>query len=301
MPANRDTAQTGQPRVGFIFDRDRAPEELAGFAAGLEDAGADDLWVVEDLGWAGSISAAAVALAATDRLRVGIGIAPVPLRNPALLAMELATLARIYPGRLVAGLGHGVPEWMRKVGAEHASKLLLLEETILTVRALLRGEIAITHGREVLVEGLALVHPPAQVPPIVTGVVRPKSLELSGRVADGTILAEGNGPAQVASALAHIDRGRASSDLASHELIVFAFLHVGDVEGADETTRESLAGQAEWLGVQPAELFVVSGQATAIAERVQALRDAGTATIVLRPLGPNPLDQAREALKALGR
>lgn len=301
MPANHETAPIGPPRIGFMFDRDRAPEELAGFAAALEESGADDLWVVEDLGWSGSISAAAVALAATRRLRVGIGIAPAPLRNPALLAMELATLARIYPGRLVAGLGHGVPEWMRKVGAEHESKLALLEETIVTVRALLRGEIAITYGREVHVDGLALVHPPAQAPPIVTGVVRPKSLELSGRSADGTILAEGNGPAQVAAALAHIDRGRASSELASHELIVFAFLHVDDVERADEATRDLLAGQADWLGVPLAELFVVSGSATTIAEQVQALRDAGTATIVLRPSGPDPLGQAREALKALGR
>src|SRR4051794_24082440 len=176
------------PRIGFMFDRARPPEELAGFATGLQEAGADDLWVVEDLGWSGSISAAAVALAAADRLRVGIGIAPVPLRNPALLAMELATLARAFPGRLVAGLGHGVPEWMRKVGAETTGKLALLEETILTVRALLAGETVTTRGREVTVDGLALVHPPAQVPPIVTGVVRPKSLELSGRVADGTLL-----------------------------------------------------------------------------------------------------------------
>src|SRR4051794_9765923 len=104
------------PRIGFMFERDRAPEELAGFAAALDAAGADDLWVVEDLGWAGSIASAAVALGASERLRVGIGIAPVALRNPALLAMELAALARVHPGRLVAGLGHGVPEWMRQVG-----------------------------------------------------------------------------------------------------------------------------------------------------------------------------------------
>ena len=106
-----------QVRVGVMFDRDRPPEDLAGFAAALEESGADDLWVVEDLGWAGSISAAALALSATRRLRVGIGIAPVVLRNPALLAMELATLARVHPGRLVAGVGHGVPEWMRKDGS----------------------------------------------------------------------------------------------------------------------------------------------------------------------------------------
>src|SRR3954449_6657698 len=131
---------SARPRIGVMFDRARAPEELAGFAAGAEQAGVDDLWVVEDLSWAGSISSAAIALAATDRLRVGIGIAPAALRNPALLAMELATLARAYPGRLVPGLGHGVAEWMRRVGAEPASKLALLEETIHAVRGLLGGE-----------------------------------------------------------------------------------------------------------------------------------------------------------------
>jgi len=289
-------------RIGFMFDRDQPPEELAGFAAGLQEAGADDLWVVEDLGWAGSISSTAVALAVTESLRVGIGIAPVPLRNPALLAMELATLARMYPGRLVAGLGHGVPEWMRKVGAEPTGKLAMLEETILAVRGLLRGETVTTHGREITVDGVTLVHPPAQVPPIVTGVVRPKSLELSGRVADGTVLAEGNGPAQLADALTHINRGRAAGDLVAHELIVFAFVHIDeDAERAAETTRETVEQQAGWLGVPPEELFTLVGPADTIAARVAELQDAGATTVVLRPLGPDPLGQARVALKALGR
>ncbi len=291
------------PRIGFMFDRDRPPEELTAFAAGLQEAGADDLWVVEDLGWSGSISAAALALAATAELRVGIGIAPVPLRNPALLAMELATLARVHPGRLVAGLGHGVPEWMRKVGAEPGGKLALLEETITAVRGLLAGETVSAHGRAVTVDGLALVHPPAQPPPLVTGVVRPRSLELSGRVADGTILAEGIGPAQVTAALDHIGRGRAGAGRpADHELIVFAFLHVGDDPGrAAGAIRELLAGQAAWLGVPPAELFTVIGPPGGIPERVAALHAAGATTVVLRPLGDDPLGQARAALAALGR
>ncbi|MET0422574.1 MAG: LLM class flavin-dependent oxidoreductase, partial [Actinoplanes sp.] len=161
-------------RIGFMFDRDRAPEELTGFAAALEELGADDLWVVEDLGWAGGISAAALALAATERLRVGIGIAPVALRNPALLAMELANLARVHEGRLVAGVGHGVTEWMRKVGAHTTGKLALLEETIVAVRGLLAGESVTLHGREVTVDDVALTFPPRVAPPLVTGVVRPR-------------------------------------------------------------------------------------------------------------------------------
>jgi alkanesulfonate monooxygenase SsuD/methylene tetrahydromethanopterin reductase-like flavin-dependent oxidoreductase (luciferase family) len=283
-----------------MFDRDRAPEELAGFARGVEEAGADDLWVVEDLGWAGSISAAAIALAATDRLRVGIGIAPVPLRNPALLAMELATLARAFPGRLAAGLGHGVPEWMRQVGAEPAHKLALLEETLVTVRALLSGDTVSMQGREVTVDGVTLVHPPAQVPPLVAGVVRPRSLELSGRVADGTILAEGNGPARMASALADIARGRASGDRPAHELIVFTYLHIDeDPARAAGATHAIVADQAAWLGVPEEEFFSLIGPAAAIPEQVAALRAAGATTVVLRPLGPDPLGQTREALKAL--
>lgn len=290
------------PRIGFMFDCNRPPEELTPFAVALDELGADDLWVVEDLGWAGSISSTALALAATRRLRVGIGIAPVALRNPALLAMELAMLARVYPERLVAGLGHGVPEWMRQVGAETKNKLALLEETIVAVRGLLRGEKVVAHGREVTLDGVGLVHPPSVVPPIVTGVVRPRSLELSGRVADGTIIAEGNGPAQLAVAREHIERGRAAGDRPAHELIVFAFLHVeDDPERAAAATRDVLAGQAAWLGVPPEELFNLIGPAESIPDRVAELHAAGAATVILRPLGPDSAGQARAALAALGR
>lgn len=288
------------PRIGFMFDRDRRPEDLTGYAEAIEELGADDLWVVEDLGWAGSISASALALAATRRLRVGIGIAPVALRNPALLAMEVANLARVFPGRLVAGVGHGVPEWMRRVGAEPVRKLALLEETIVAARGLLAGENVVLHGRAATVDGLELVHPPRVVPPIVTGVVRPRSLELSGRVADGTILAEGIGPAGVTDALTHIDRGRRAGDRPAHELIVFAFLHVDDdpSRGA-ATVRPAIEGQAAWLGVPPGDVFTLIGPAASIPSQVAALHEAGAATVVLRPLGPDPLEQTRAALAAL--
>jgi alkanesulfonate monooxygenase SsuD/methylene tetrahydromethanopterin reductase-like flavin-dependent oxidoreductase (luciferase family) len=287
-------------RIGVMFDHDRPPEELTEFAVAAEEAGADDVWVVEDLGWAASISSAALALAATRRIRVGIGVAPVPLRNPALLAMELATLARVFPGRLVAGVGHGVPEWMRKVGAETTQKLALLEENITALHGLLRGETVTMNGRRVTIDGVRLVHPPAVVPPIVTGVVGPRSLALSGRVADGTIVPEGKGPDGIVAAREHIERGRSAGS--PHELIVFAFLHVEeDPDRAATATRATLAGQAAWLGVPREELFSVIGPAGAIGEEVAALHAAGAGTVVLRPLGPDQVGQARAALRALGR
>src|SRR5437016_3475092 len=117
-------------RLGVMFDRAWDPAGLPAFARDVEAAGADDLWVVEDLGWNGGLTAAAIALGATGRLRVGLGIAPAPYRNPALFAMEVATIARVHPGRFAAGLGHGVAGWIAAVGATPRSSMALLEESV---------------------------------------------------------------------------------------------------------------------------------------------------------------------------
>jgi 5,10-methylenetetrahydromethanopterin reductase len=294
---------TRERRLGVMFDRDREPEELIGFAQALEALGVDDLWVVEDLGWAGGIASSAVALASTKRLRVGIGIVPAPLRNPALLAMELATLARLYPGRFVTGIGHGVSEWMAQVGAATTSKLALLEETIVTVRSLLRGESVTLDGRTIHLRDVRLTHPPAEAPSILAGVVRPRSLELSGRVADGTIVAEGHGPREIAAALGHIGKGHATPGApVEHDLTVFAYLCVDDDPARVlSATGPMIAGQAEWLGIPPSEVFLIAGSAGAAAGRVRELWEAGARTVTLRPLGGDPLGQVQAVVAALAQ
>ncbi|MFF5184945.1 LLM class flavin-dependent oxidoreductase [Streptomyces sp. NPDC000345] len=290
---------TNHVRIGVMHDRDWAPEGLPGFARQVEALGADDLWVVEDLGWNGGLSAAAVALGATQRLRVGIGIAPAPLRSPALLAMEIATLARVFPGRLVAGVGHGVREWMAQVGVAPRSPLSLLEETITSVRALLRGERVELEGREVRLDGVRLVHPPADVPPVVAGVVRPRSLELSGRVADGTLIAEGHGPADMENIRALTAKGGAGPE---HSLTVFSFACVGDDPAeVSRTLHPHTEGHGAWLGRPQEEVFTVSGTPEQAAARVGELTAAGADTVVLRFVGDEPLRQLEAVLAAAGR
>ncbi|TMR93276.1 LLM class flavin-dependent oxidoreductase [Nonomuraea basaltis] len=275
-----------------MFDRDLPPEQLIPFARALDETSVDDLWVVEDLGWTGGISAAATALAVTSRLRVGIGITPAPLRNPMLLAMELANLARVHPGRLAAGIGHGVPDWMRQVGATPPSPLALLEETITSVRALLRGETVTLHGKSVHLDGVSLVHPPAVVPPVLAGVKGPKSLALSGRVAQGTIVPEGVGPAQLPGILDQIGAG--DDD---HELVAFTFLHIG--ADATEVTGPMVEGQASFLGVAPEDVVMAAGTPEEAAARIKSLWAAGADTVVVRPLGADPLRHVTALLSAL--
>ncbi|MFI6629403.1 LLM class flavin-dependent oxidoreductase [Nonomuraea fuscirosea] len=278
-------------RLGVMFDRDLPPEQLVPFAKTLDETSVDDLWVVEDLGWTGGVSSAATALAVTSRLRVGIGITPAPLRNPMLLAMELANLARLHPGRLAAGIGHGVGAWMEQVGAAVPSPLALLEETITSVRALLRGERVTLDGKSVHLDGVTLVHPPAVPPPVLAGVKGPRSLALSGRVAQGTILPEGVGPDELPGVLERIGATE------EHELVVFAYLR-GTAE-LDEAARSLLDGQAGFLGVAPEDVAMASGAPEEAAEWVKSLGAAGADTVVLRPVGADPLGQVRTILAAL--
>lgn len=188
---------TRSPNLGMCFDRELPAAAVIEFAERLESGGVDQLWVIEDCFYTAGISLAAAALARTEQLHVGIGILPAVARNAAVTAMEIATLAELAPGRLLAGIGHGVQEWMEQMGARTPSPLATLDEVITTVRQLLHGETVTFDGHEVTMREVALVPAPAQIPPVLAGVRGPKSLELAGRVADGVVLAEGAGPAYV--------------------------------------------------------------------------------------------------------
>ena len=195
------SAAMARPDLGMCFDRSFPPAAVVEFAERLETGGVPQLWVIEDCFFTAGISLAATALARTERLHVGLGILPAVARNPAVTAMELATLAGLAPGRVIAGIGHGVQEWMGQMGARTPSPLSTLEEVITVVRMLLCGERVSYDGREVHLHDVLLAQPPAQAPPVLAGVRGPKSMAMAGRVADGVVLAEGAGPGYVRAAL----------------------------------------------------------------------------------------------------
>jgi 5,10-methylenetetrahydromethanopterin reductase len=282
--------------LGLMYERDRRPEDLLSIARLAEDSGFDELWVVEDLGWGAGISAAAAALAVTERLIAGIGVTPAPLRNPALLAMELAQLERMFPGRLLPGIGHGVPAWMRNVGAAPKSALALLEETFTVVGRLLDGDRVDFDGRELHLADVALVHPPAARPPLLAGVSGPKSLELAGRVADGTIVVEGTGPDLLREVIGRIDVGRSAAGRTDHHrIVVFLGAHVtSDAAEADAVRDRAIRELFNNVPVGP-DPFMAVGPVDAVDEAVRELWAAGADTVVLRPI----VGEAPDATQAL--
>jgi alkanesulfonate monooxygenase SsuD/methylene tetrahydromethanopterin reductase-like flavin-dependent oxidoreductase (luciferase family) len=198
------------PTLAAIFTPDQPPERLGAVASAADAAGLAQLWIWEDCFKESGIATATAILAATSQVTVGIGLLPVPLRNVALTAMEIATLARLFPGRLTVGVGHGVLDWMSQVGARVESPMTLLREYTAALHSLLHGQTVTTHGRYVHLDRVALDWPPVVVPPLLVGGIRPRTVSLAGELADGVIIPGGHSPADVRAAVGHFRGGRAA-------------------------------------------------------------------------------------------
>src|SRR5215213_5075912 len=179
MPTEQLDAGT---RVGVVYRPQLRPEQLRDVVRAAEASGIDDLWCWEDCFLQGGLTTAAAALAMSSRINVGVGLMPVPLRNPALAAMEIANIARMWPGRFSVALGHGVQDWMTQVGVAAESPMTLLRECATAIRDLVRGDEVTTDGRYVRLDGVSLDWVPDTTPTILIGGRGPKTLQLAGEL-----------------------------------------------------------------------------------------------------------------------
>lgn len=258
-------------RLGCVYLPQFAPERIAPTARAADAAGLDELWLWEDCFLAGGISAAAIALANSERLTVGVGVLPIPLRNVAVTAMEIATLHRAFPGRVRIGLGHGVQDWMGQVGAKVSSPMTLMREYVTCLNALLRGETVTFHGRYVSLDEVTLDWPPDSRVEILTAAVGPRTLALSGELSQGTVLTQGTSPAQVREAIGHV------APMSPHSIVTYVLSAEGESSArqiADEITRWNLDETAD---------IHASGSAAEIVAALERWVSAGSDTIVLQP------------------
>lgn len=270
--------------LGVVFRPQLPPERLRDVARVAEQSGLEELWLWEDCFLEGGVSTAAAALAWTERLRVGVGLLPVALRNVAVTAMEAASLERMFPGRAILTVGHGVQDWMGQVGARAASPLTLLGEQLDALRALLRGERLSVRGRYVQLDDVALDWPPPRAVDVFAGATGPRTLRLAGAKADGTLLTASTSPDGVRRARRLIDEGRREAGRVDgpHKVVVYLLAATG-ADGA-ERLRAELVDE----GLGSASDVGVAGDAGAVAEAVRRMAEAGADTVVLQPTADEP-------------
>jgi len=256
-------------RLGFAFTPVMPPERIRPVARAVEAAGLDELWVWEDLFTESGIASAALALGATERIAVGIGLLPVPLRNVALTAMELATLERAIPGRLIAGIGHGVLPWMAQVGARVESPVTLLREYAEALRRLLDGETVTVDGRYVHLEGASLGWPPQRRLPLMIGGGGPVTQRLAVELGDGLLLANTLTIDEVVAAAALQDEGV--------PLVLTVITATG--ERAAERVEADLLSWRPDAETATTTYAAVGGDALAIAAQLNELAELGVTSV----------------------
>ncbi|GAB4087227.1 LLM class flavin-dependent oxidoreductase [Myceligenerans cantabricum] len=262
-----------------------SPQQYLPIARAADDAGLAEICLWEDCFKETGIAAAGAILASTANVRVQLGVLPVPLRNVALTAMEIATLEGMFPGRLEPGVGHGVQSWMEQVGARVSSPLTLLREYATALRGLLAGDRLNVAGRYVTLDDVALDWPPAATPPVISAATGPKTLKLVGEVADGVALDGGNGLTRLRSAVETVKQAYDDAGRTDDFKIVIS---VAAATGPDSAQRVR-----DWLPTwdlpdEPEEYCVWGDSAAEIADGLRKFADLGADTINVQPLESEP-------------
>jgi alkanesulfonate monooxygenase SsuD/methylene tetrahydromethanopterin reductase-like flavin-dependent oxidoreductase (luciferase family) len=154
------------------------PRSLAELAALAERSGWDGFFLEDYLVYQGRLDTptydpwvclSAIAMA-TTRIRIGTTVTPVSRRRPWKLAAEAASVDQLSNGRLILGVGAGVPcdADFAAVGEPGDRRVLAarLDEGLEILAALWTGEPVIFEGAHYRVDGLRLAARPVQRPRI---------------------------------------------------------------------------------------------------------------------------------------
>jgi probable F420-dependent oxidoreductase len=124
----------------------------------------------------------------TSSVRLGTGILVLPLRNPLILAKELATVDILSGGRLIVGIGVGyVPQEFEALGVSFDDRGTRAEDYLGAIRSLWTDEHPAFDARTFSFRGVQSHPRPLQRPrpPIVIGGYAPPVMRRTIREADG--------------------------------------------------------------------------------------------------------------------
>jgi F420-dependent oxidoreductase-like protein len=166
--------------------------DAAAYAVEAERLGIDYVWSAEAWGHDAATPLAFVA-ARTSRIRLGTAIMQAGTRTPALVAMTAMSLDAMSGGRFILGLGVSGPQVIEGWhGIPYARPLNRMREITEIVRRAVRGERLTYKGTVYELplpggEGKALRSAATPRPniPIYLATLSPKSLEMTGEIADG--------------------------------------------------------------------------------------------------------------------
>jgi probable F420-dependent oxidoreductase len=200
-------------KVGVALPTNLHPHlSMADAARRAEDAGFDSVWINDhvlmpesvaswypfsktgevnwplELPWVDSVVAMALAAAVTERVEVCTGVMVAPLRQPLVLAKQIASLDEASNGRIVLGVGAGwLAEEFEALEIPYAERGKRLEEMVAIMRASWSGRTPRHRGIFEVPSGAHFLPTPKRNPPILFGGGASRALARAGRLGQGYI------------------------------------------------------------------------------------------------------------------
>ncbi|MBU4464857.1 MAG: glucose-6-phosphate dehydrogenase (coenzyme-F420) [Actinobacteria bacterium] len=195
-------------RFGYKASSEQfGPTELLDFSVLAEEMGFDSVFISDHfqpwmhdgghapaaLPWLGALGAR------TSRIVMGTSVLTPTFRyHPAVVAQAFATLAVMFPERLILGVGTG--EALNEVTLgldwpDPPERFQRMKEAITLMRELWAGERVTFDGTYYSVKDATIYDRPEKSVPIYIGASGPAATRLAGRIADGYITTSGKDPA----------------------------------------------------------------------------------------------------------
>jgi alkanesulfonate monooxygenase SsuD/methylene tetrahydromethanopterin reductase-like flavin-dependent oxidoreductase (luciferase family) len=308
------------PTRAIVLQSARRPavDECWGMARHCDEAGYDAVWVGDSIvakPRLEPLTTLAYVAAMTRRVRLGTAVLLPALRQPVVLAHQIANLDQISRGRVVLGLGvgWGLPsaerEWAA-CGMDHRRRARRLEEHIEVWRMLWRGEPVTWRGPGVELTEHTVGPLPwgAAGPPVLVtagnrGELLPAQFDRFARLGDGIITT------YVDAAECRAVRERADEALVRHgrvlpdySLCVYTTVRLDD--DAARARRTTVAFLEAYYGGGVRQRGTMGlGPAAAVVDALRSYEEAGVTDLCIRLVGDDQQAQLRrftdEVLPAL--
>lgn len=303
----------------FIWKGD-GPERAAGikdFARQVEELGFDSIFITDHLfaarqfysvNFLEPISALSVVAGVTERVKLGTSVMVLPIREPVLLAKQLATLHFLSSGRAILGAGIGwYPPEYAATGVRKSERGVRTDEILDIIIPALEGETVTYEGRYYSIEDVEIEPRLPARPPIWIGggsqLADPGSPDLPRFVepvkqrilrTEGWIPRPTSPPEDIARDWEELqgylrDNGRDPSTVTvAHENFVHLVLTQDRERALAEQHEAFLRVMSSARGPEYLQKVYLFGTPDDIVEALQARVDAGVERFMLHTMTPDP-------------
>jgi probable F420-dependent oxidoreductase len=255
-----------------------------------EQGGVDSLWQTDRIVSRVPILECMTAIAAmagrTRRLKFGVNVISVALRDPVLVAKQCATIDVLSDGRLLPGFGIGSPlgpEW-KALNVDTRTRGRKTDEGLEIIARLWREDSVDFTGKHYQLSSASISPKPVQPDlPMWIGGSSEAAIQRTARVGTGW-QAGAETPAETAPVVAAIKAAAAEAGRTIDEDHYGAAFPFWFGAPGDPRLTAAMDAYAKRTGRDPQRYFAI-GDAGVMMERITEYVDAGVSKFILRPIG----------------